>query len=176
MNRHTLTLRLLFLSFSMFQINGALLGEDEEPAEAEKKVDDGGPAAALREGRYGEAAEGFRKALALGGEGAPAAARGLAESLVAEGKYAEALEALESAKAQTSSAVVLCGMGRLHLRLGRLDMAEKAFRAAVEASPENVEALNRLGETLWKQGKVAEARETWEKVVDVYKEMSSDDA
>jgi len=180
MNRHTLTLRLLFLSFSTFQIAGTLLGEDEQPAEAEKKVDDGGPAAALREGRYDEAAEGFRKAHALGGEGAPAAARGLAESLVAEGKYAQALEALESAKAQAPSAVVLCGMGRLHLRLGRLDMAEKAFRAAVEASPggaspDKVEGLNRLGETLWKQGKVAEAREAWEKVVDIYKEMSSED-
>jgi tetratricopeptide (TPR) repeat protein len=150
--------------------------EKDEKTEEDEKEQEAGPGAALREGRYDEAVEGFRKA--AGGEGADAARarRGLAEALSAQGKDEEAAVALREAKDLDRSPVLLAGLGRVHLRRGRLADAEKAFRGALAADPSHVESLNRLGEALWKQGRREDARASWEKLIEVYREMSPEDA
>jgi tetratricopeptide (TPR) repeat protein len=156
---------------------------EEETTEKEEKVEKDeekkaapGPEADLREGRYEEAVEGFRKAAEGEGEAAARARRGLAEALGAQGKDDEAAGALRSAKDLDRSTVLLAALGRVHLRRGRLADAEKAFRSALAIDGSHVESLNRLGEALWKQGKRDEARTSWEKLVDVYEAMSADDA
>ena len=118
---------------------GDLARAEEETAENEGKEKEAkakeeakaGPAAALREGRYDEAIEGFRKAAAGEGTEAVAARKGLSEALSAEGKDAEAVAALREAKDLDRSPVLLAALGRVHLRRGRLAEAEKAFRAAL---------------------------------------------
>ena len=147
-------------------------------AEADRKVEAGspsGPEGALRTGDYDEAAEGFKKMLAAGA-GSVAAARGLASALSAQGKHAEALAAIQSAKDHAPSAPLLAAAGRIHLLRGALGEAESAFRAALAIDKESVEALNRLGETLSKKGKLEEAKAAWNDVVGIYERMSSDAA
>ncbi|MGQ9591180.1 MAG: tetratricopeptide repeat protein, partial [Planctomycetota bacterium] len=130
---------------------------------------------ALREGRYEEAVEAFRK-WAEAEPGASEPFRGWAEALAAVGRYEEALQALRSSKRRDSSAALRSFEGRVHLRLGRLREAEEAFRAALEADPKNPEAWNRLGESLSKQGRKEEAEAAWKRVVRVYEAMSGEEA
>ncbi len=153
--------------------------KDEAPEADKKKVEarplPSGPEDALRTGDYDEAVEGFKKMLAADA-GSVAAARGLASALSAEGKYADALAAIQSAKDSSSSAPLLAATGRIHLLRGALGEAESAFRAALAIDKESVEALNRLGETLSKKGKLEEAKTAWNDVVGIYEQMSSEAA
>ncbi|MBI4602942.1 MAG: tetratricopeptide repeat protein [Planctomycetes bacterium] len=144
-------------------------------AEAKAASKEAAPGELLRRGDYEGAAEGFEAALERE-PGSAAAARGLAEALAAVGKHDEALAAVTSARDAERSATLLCTKGRLHLRRGRLREAEEAFRAALAADKGDVEASNRLGEVLWKTGRLEEARKVWNDVVAIYEEMSPDDA
>lgn len=130
---------------------------------------------ALRKGRYEEAIEAFREWAGSEADSAEAF-RGWAEALVAVGKYEEALQVLRSSPKRASSAEIRSFEGRIHLRVGALGEAEQDFRAALELDPKSPEALNRLGESLWKQGRKQEAEAAWNRLVRVYQAMSSEEA
>jgi tetratricopeptide (TPR) repeat protein len=153
---------------------GSTKESDAQGAAVARADEEDGPPAALRRGDYEAAVEGFKKQIsaAVG----PSAVRGLAEALAATGKYDEALAALGAATDGDKSAPLQAAKGQILLRRGQLKEAEAAFRAAIAAGADNVEAWNRLGEALTKQGKLAEAKEAWTKVVSIYEEMSSEDA
>jgi tetratricopeptide (TPR) repeat protein len=154
---------------------GAILATQKafgEESEAPQK-DTPRPEDSLRRGDYEEAVEGFKKVLGAGG---PLVARGLVDALVAQGKYDEARRAIESVPGHEKSPALLLARGRLHLVRGQLAEAEAAFRSALKTVPESVEALNRLGETLWKRGRRTEAEGFWNEVVEVYQRMSYEDA
>jgi tetratricopeptide (TPR) repeat protein len=129
----------------------------------------------LRTGDYGAAAAAFAEVLARS-PGEAGAARGRAEALAAEGKYAEALLSLKESIDKKPSAEAHAAEGRIHLRRGALREAEAAFRAALGLEPDHIESLNRLGETLSKGGRTQEARASWERIVDLYQAMSSEAA
>lgn len=162
-----------------------LLGLEEEPSGAgsqdapsgqeDAKLDDRdkSPKALLRRGEYEEAEVAFQKQLEEAFQ--PTALRGVVEAQVAVGKADSALKLLEERPEARSSSALLSAKGRVLLRLGRLPDAEQAFRSALELDPGNVEAVNRLGEALSRQGKTAEATERWGTIVELYQEMSFED-
>ena len=129
----------------------------------------------LRAGSYEEAIATFREEV----EKSPAEAapvRGLADALAAVGKYDEALKELSSSALFESASTLQSAAGRTYLRVGQLAQAEKAFRVAIDLDDGNVEALNRLGEVLHSTGRRKEATRMWNRVIDVYQEMSSAEA
>ncbi len=151
----------------------------EEPVETE---DDAVPEdgytearALLLEGDYEEAAGAFREIVEKD-PGRDAARRGWAEALVSVGKDAQARQVLESAENLASSPTLLCALGRLYVRLGSLEAAEKRFREALAIDARNLEAVNRLGDVLYRRGRVGEAETTWKRIVDIYQEMSYEEA
>jgi len=145
----------------------------DSPAAASK--DAGSPAAALRSGDYAEAMEGYRRVLASDTSSAEGA-RGLAEALASTGKLDEALATLQASPIFGKTPALLVAAGRLHLRRGALAEAEKSFRAALELDKDQIEALNRLGETCAKRGQVDEAKKLWNRLVSIYQDMSAQDA
>jgi tetratricopeptide (TPR) repeat protein len=137
--------------------------------------------AALAQGSYREAANNFEEALKL----APAATRlrqplavayrGLGETAKAE----ENLKQYEVAgfepgvpdpvfdelydKAAAYRALLARAQGAA--RAGRLDLAEQAFRQAVEDNPENADAVANLGITLANLGRIDEAQQRLKQAV-----------
>ena len=129
---------------------------------------------ALAQHRYGEAVHDLTEALGL----SPGSARlrqPLAMAYQALGDHAEAEESLRrfkvgggepgiadpladalDAKVAASHALIRRGQ-RLGL-LGRFDLAESAFRAAVEADPNNADAIANLGISLANLGRLEEAQ------------------
>jgi len=173
-----------FLLVLCFAVSRPPLHADDEspakPEEAPVETSNAAPPAsepekALREGRYQEAVEGFRKELEKKPD-STTAARGAAFALAATGKYAEAVEALKSAKGLESSPDLLAAVGRIHLLRGALGEAEQALRATLKLDSAHVEALNRLGEALSKRGQAEEAKKHWEAIVEIYEAMDADDA
>ncbi|HVR75461.1 MAG TPA: tetratricopeptide repeat protein [Planctomycetota bacterium] len=154
--------------------DGDTKDDDEDDAAGEKDAPRG-PGGDLRTGGYEEAIEGFQKLLQSDPGSVPAAI-GLSRAFLAIGKTGDALRALDGVKDASASAPLLAARGRVHLVKGSLAEAEAAFRAALGAEPGNVEALNRLGETLSKRGKLEEATASWQKIVQVYEAMSVEDA
>lgn len=143
------------------------LDSDTSPLSAAQK--------SLREGAHEEAISGFRSLLAAE-PGSPAAARGLCQALAAVGKTDEALEVLSKSPVLATNPDLLAARGRVELRQGKLAEAEASFRAALALKASHVESLNRLGETLAKRGRPDEASREWQKLVEVYQEMSAADA
>lgn len=159
------------IAFSSLEVRATEGAEEQE----ELSSPTGGPAEALRKGRYEEAVDGFRDWIRTDPT-VVAAYRGWAEALAAQGRYPEALEVLESSPRYGESPVLQCAAGRIHLIRGRLQEAESTFRAALTLDPDSPEALNRLGEALAKQGEGPEARKAWRSLVTVYEVMSYEDA
>jgi tetratricopeptide (TPR) repeat protein len=145
------------------------LPEDEAPAAL---VD---PRQALRTGDYEGAAAGFQAELERDPEKIEAA-RGWAEALAATGEYRKALEVLEKSPRFEKAPALLVFAGRIQLLTGRLAQAEQSFRAALELEPRHIESLNRLGEVLHRTGRREEARASWNELVQVYEDLSDDDA
>lgn len=64
--------------------------------------------------------------------------------------------------------VALCaGLGRARLALGQSALAERDFRCAVQAGPQNPQALNGLGVALNLQGNSEQARQQFEKALEI---------
>jgi len=127
--------------------------------------------ALARQGEYALAADAFREVLGTD-PGNVASARGLARALSRQGKYEAAIVGLKANPKYADSADLLAVAGRIHLRRGELEAAERCFRSALEKNPRHVESLHRLGQALAARGKTAEAKASWDKIVDVYQGMS----
>jgi tetratricopeptide (TPR) repeat protein len=130
---------------------------------------------ALAQGNHREAIERFEEALRL----APAATRlrqplalayrGVGDEAKAQQNLrqytAEGLEpgvpdpALDAVSANVAAYRVLLAKGQYAGSVGRYDLAERAFREAVENDPRNVEAVTNLGIALANLGRIDEARE-----------------
>ncbi len=126
----------------------------------------------LRSGAYADAIEVFPEEIEKDGEN-PALVRGLGEALLATGKYSEAIETVSKSKLFAKSTGLQSLVGWVHQRTGKFAEAEKAYRKAIDIDDSNVEAINRLGEVLYNTGRRKEATRTWNRVIDVYQEMSS---
>jgi arylsulfatase A-like enzyme/predicted Zn-dependent protease len=78
----------------------------------------------------------------------------------------EALAVLEPLASQSPESDAIHGaLGTLYLPLGRLEEAERAFRASLRGSPDNTDRLYGLGESLRRQGKTAEAAGCFERIL-----------
>ncbi len=143
-----------------------------------------GPRRALRTGDVDAAVEGFRKATEVGGEtpleASVAARRGWAAALAAGGKYDEALKVLAADAAASSRLELINEASSIHLRMGKLEHARTALenasepeKAHVSAQVERLWLLGRAAEGL---GRLDEARASFEKAIEVYKELESDAA
>jgi tetratricopeptide (TPR) repeat protein len=134
-----------------------------------------------------------RKLLVLGvlvgaGLSAAALADGLesARSMIAAGRFAEALEALETASGEDPEAGFLRGVALAGAQ--RLDEAEDVFRDLIREHPEMPEAYNNLAVVQAETGRYDEAAETlkdalrtseahrtaWENLTTVYGKLASD--
>ena len=136
----------------------------------------------LLEGNYAAAVDGFKEIINRASADAPKGAelstrarRGWAEALAAEGHVKRALELIERDELAASTPTLLAVAGRLKLRGGDLKGAEAEFREALVLDPEHVESLVRLGETLEKQGRVAEAERFRKQIIPIYQNMTIDD-
>jgi tetratricopeptide (TPR) repeat protein len=82
-----------------------------------------------------------------------------AHRLWRQGRKEEALRQFESTLADDSGWFPLWSVGQLSLELGRLDQAERAFRALL--SRDETPAYLQLARTLARTGRVADAREAY---------------
>ncbi len=84
--------------------------------------------------------------------------------LMAAGEYELALKAYYRAAIDRGYTVdVLSALGSANLRLGRLGQAERLLRRATQEDETFVPAWNNLGVVLMEQGKVAEARNVFQR-------------
>ena len=147
----------------------AVPAEDEEavPAESDASPATGyaGALSLLLEGDYEEAAQAFRELLEKE-PGRDDARRGWAEALIGVGKHAQARHVLESAENLAASPMLLCALGRLYVRIGSLKAAEKRFQEALAVDARHIMAINRLGNVLYRRGRVGEAERTWSRIID----------
>jgi protein O-GlcNAc transferase len=114
-----------------------------DPAEVAPQI---AAADATREdGRFNEALEIYQRVL-VEAPANPQAQRGVAECLLAMGKYAEARMLFQGLEHNAElRAVALQGDGLAAMGLGRDDAAEKALHAATEADPQLWRSWNALG-------------------------------
>ncbi len=133
-------------------------------------------AEALRlEGDYEDAIEEYRRVLADSPNDV-AAQQGLARALSELGRDDEAGEFLQHSKELESTGSLRRELGRVRLRRGRLREAEAEFRKAIALDANDVIAVNRLGETLHKQGRISSAERAWGQVIDIYQRLSVEEA
>lgn len=84
--------------------------------------------------------------------------------LMAAGEYQLALEAYYRAGLEHGlNADVLSAIGSADLKLGRLNEAERALRAALRLNATFVPALNNLGVVLMNEGRYPEAKEVFQR-------------
>ena len=139
--------------------------------------------AALAERRYRDAADRLEAALAL----APGATRlqqplalayrGLGEVAKADASVKhyspDGLEpgvpdpVLDEVNSHAAAYRSLLARAQYAVTVGRLDLAERAFREAVQGDPKNVEAIANLGITLANMGRIAEAQQWLRQAVDL---------
>lgn len=127
---------------------------------------------AFQAGKYSVALEHFEKALSLEPNN-PSLRRNLcsvhqamANELAAQGKFAEALERVTvGLKLDPDNAAALAQVGAYQLQQGNRSEAVTALNKAVGLDGANKEARFLLGEVLYQQNKLAEAREQWEAVM-----------
>jgi tetratricopeptide (TPR) repeat protein len=78
----------------------------------------------------------------------------------------EALAILEPLTQQSPESDAIHGaLGTLYLALGRLQEAERSFRASLRSEPDNTNRQYGLGESLRRQGKTPEAIDSFERVL-----------
>jgi tetratricopeptide (TPR) repeat protein len=94
-------------------------------------------------GRFAEAEASFRGALRALGPAAPVQAN-LGNVLLEQGKFEDALAAFEAALGARDDAGVHAGKAKALFGLGRVDDAERAWRAVLERDPGSLEAMEQL--------------------------------
>jgi tetratricopeptide (TPR) repeat protein len=151
----------------------AATGAASEPVDEETPLEDA--ETFLQLGDYELAYEVFEEILEADATVA-AARRGAAETLIARGQYDTVSPLLEAATDYSKSPELLAMAGRLHLRRGQLAAAVTAFQAVLALDKDHIEALNRLGETFFRQGKRVEAEAAWNRLVGVYEAMTYEEA
>ena len=110
----------------------------------------------MREARWPEAIDALRRAAALNA-GEPSIRSMLAASLAAADLHEEALAAIdEYEKVARSPGAGAVARGRSLLALTRFDEAERAYRQALELSPDNAEAFRELGHLLERTSRLGE--------------------
>lgn len=127
---------------------------------------------AFQAGRYSVALEHFEKALTLEPNN-PSLRRNLcavhqamANDLAGQGKFAEALERVSMGlKVDPENAAALAQAGAYQLQQGNRSGAMTALRKAVALDDTNKEARFLLGEALYQQNELAEARKQWDAVL-----------
>lgn len=134
-----------------------------------------GPGDALLRGDYEDAEEGFRAQLSLA-PGDADAALGLAHSLEMRGMYDEAKQGLRDAGKHGEDPRLGARLGRIEAATGRFDEAAAAFRDVLARSPENLAALVGLGDVLVESGRRDDAVPVYEKVIDLYRDLSGEEA
>lgn len=88
--------------------------------------------------------------------------------LMTSGDAAAAAQALQDlATAYPAYAGPLLNLGLLHAKAGRLDEAEKAFKAAIERNPNSAHAFNHLGIVHRRQGRFVEADAAYQQALKV---------
>jgi len=124
---------------------------------------------AYQTGDYPAAVRAYR-ALARSHPADPRGARGWARSLVATGRYNEALDALANAEGHGTRTVELGALrGSILRTLGRTAEAETSLRGAIEGSATDATlARLELGELLWRRGDRDEATAIFEGFIDFY--------
>ena len=151
--------------------------------------EDGGPRAALANGDYAEAIDGFRKIVEAGGAEVSApvakerleARRGWAEALRATGKPEEALKVLQGGEPSAGIPAALAGLGGRILReMGKPAEAHGllAPSAADAKTPlaHRVECLVELGRADLAAGRNEDALKAFEDSIGIYKDMDPEDA
>jgi superkiller protein 3 len=87
------------------------------------------------------------------------------EPLIVERRYSEAALMLdEAAQAHSKDALPLLKLGQIYLSQHRWLLAEDAFNRALARDPSNPLAMAGLAETLYNQGRLAEALKVWQEV------------
>jgi superkiller protein 3 len=91
-----------------------------------------------------------------------------AEPLIAERRYSEAAIMLdEAAQAHPEDLSSLLKLGQIYLTQHRWLLAEDAFNRALARDPHNALAMAGLAETLYNQGRLAEALKLWQEVTTI---------
>jgi tetratricopeptide (TPR) repeat protein len=130
---------------------------------------------AVRLGEYDEAFENLDKVLTA--EPTEEAARlAYAEALVATGKYEDAFARLQAHPEHQSSVRVMAAICELHLRIGQIPEALAAIEIAAKVGAKTAAVTYLRGECLRQQGKLDEARRSFEACIDVYRDLSEDEA
>src|SRR5204863_9796586 len=92
----------------------------------------------------------------------------IADELTKKGHLAEALQVLEKGlKLDAKSSRLRLELGKVHLVQKNFDKAAKYLEEAVEASPNNVEVMARLGEAYLGSRKVEEAEGLFRRLIDL---------
>ena len=121
--------------------------------------------ALLRQGRYGEAAGAFRRALERDPSFRPARVN-LARALMALGDLDAALKELEAVRKEDPNAPDLDNLvGNIFMEKGDLPRAESTFRRALASDERNPHLWNSLGIVLARQGRAEDAVAAYRKVV-----------
>ncbi len=99
-------------------------------------------------------------------EGAVATASNLAEQLLGEGRYQEAIEAYRQAIAERpEDAALVEGAGEAYEKLGESGAARASFQRALELDPDNAEANFMLASTLVYEGATADAEASYRRAI-----------
>ncbi len=145
----------------------------EEPADPTELLNDGREA--LRLGEYEEAADAFQDLL-KSGKRREEASVGIARAHRAGGRFDEALAALEAAPGAKMAPRILAEMGEIHLRRGKLAEAREVLELAYKFDRRSPQISYLLGDVYRRSGLLEKARGLFERSIDVYKDMSSEEA
>jgi len=124
-----------------------------------------------RQQRYDEAIAAFERALELDPDYS-AARENLAQVYEAQGRGSEELAALEEAAAGSASAAPHVALADRYRALGRLDDAETAYRAALQADSTSADAWNGLGVLAATRGEGIEAIERYQRALELDPELA----
>ena len=129
--------------------------------------------AALREGRYAEAIEGFEKESTA--NPTPRLYRGWVEALRLTGAYDEALSVIQRFESREPASVALSNVrGEILYETGRIAEAREAFEKAVAGKAEDVlTAELNLAVILHEQGSLDDAIARFDRFIDVYNRSSN---
>ena len=98
------------------------------------------------------------------------------EALVATGKYEDALARMEAHPDREQSVSVMRTLCELHLRTGQIAKALAAIEVAEKVGADTAAVTYLRGECLRQQGKLDEARKSFDACIDVYRELSDEAA
>ena len=118
---------------------------------------------ASKEARYEDVAKHYAQAIEITPDDVPLRVK-LGKSLIAQGRFQEAIPVLEAAIAlQPEAAIAWLNLGRAFLQLDRTSDAELCFRRALEFDPRNLHAAWYLARLLASQGDKEQAHALYEK-------------